>query len=172
MARFGLVTVLAIAGVVAIAVAWERQRETRIAENEAKAVEALHAFAAAEVDFQKRDGKFWTRDVAGLPLIPRGLAEADPSRPGARPWNGFWFVAMDHYDGNQDYRQGPGKDRHNFRFAFCAYPARYGRTGRSTFSLNEAGMVSKESLQGKPRLAWEDAWPTDAEFKLFYTKIE
>jgi hypothetical protein len=173
MARFALLAVLSIAGALGIGVGWHRLREARIAENDAKAVEALHAFPAAEVRFRREDGKFWTRDVAGLPLLSPELAGADPSRPGAKPWHGYWFVAMDQSEDGQTYRQGAGMDRHPSKFGFCAYPAKHGATGRSTFHVDEDGVVVKEDLGGKPRLSWPpDDWPSDAFLKLHYSKIE
>jgi hypothetical protein len=172
VARFALLAVLAIAGLLGIGAGWNRLRESRIADNEAKAVEALHSLAAAEVDFQERDGKFWTRDVAGLPLLPAELAGADPSRPGAKPWHGYWFVAMDQSEDGQNYRQGSGMDRHPSKFGFCAYPAKHGATGHSTFRVDEGNAVVKEDLKGQPRLCWVNEWPPDEILKLQYATIE
>jgi len=52
MARFGIPAALAVAGLLAFGFAWDRLREARIVENEAKAVEGLQVLAAAELDFK------------------------------------------------------------------------------------------------------------------------
>lgn len=176
--------------------AYAMRRESALAANERAASAALKELASAQADFRgnDRDGNrlqdFWTGDVAGLctlkaggrplALIDPGIAAADaaPLVPGIAkpmPWRGYYFVAMRLDDQGLPYRQdtqGAGtkgaKDRNHAKFAFSAYPAVYGSSGRHTFNVNEGNTIFKEDLQGKPRTVW----PRDEELRLEYTVIE
>jgi hypothetical protein len=50
------------------------------------------------------------------------------------------------------YDQGGG--RNPSRFAFCAYPAEYGKTGRFTFIINEARVLYRKDLAGSGLGVW------------------
>jgi len=127
---------------------------------------------------------FWTGDVAGLHylydsaslllstpgapirVVSQSIADADPAPAGTRsipavPFHGYYFRAMDFdEDGNALRRDtggtGPNgsKNRNTARFAFCAYPAEYGRTGRLTFIISEGNEVFWADTGGKPVLRW------------------
>jgi hypothetical protein len=134
------------------------------ARGKQKVTELLKTLTAAEADFRSndRDGNgindFWTGDVAGLHslgapvgpgrsesirLIPPEIARADAAHPGAVPHHGYFFVAMQTDENGIPYRQvtdprpGVKPERNLSKFAFCAYPAEYGRTGRFTFIIDE-----------------------------------
>jgi hypothetical protein len=146
------------------------------ASNERGAAALLKILASGEADFRgnDRDGNgvadFWTANVSGLydfvspgaqeplHLIPRDLAEADPTRPGAKPCCGYWFVAMDEDEDGRDYRQAPGKVRHLSQFAFCAYPSSP-QSGRRAFYINEGNTIFGQIFNGQP----DRRWPTDIE---------
>lgn len=148
------------------------------ASNERSASAILKTIASAEADFfgNDRDGNgvrdFWTKDVAGLfYVVPPGssvplmlispeLANADPSRPGAKANPGYWFEALDKDEDGADYRQGPGKDRNLKRFGFRAYPLDRS-TGREAFYINDGNTIFRRSTEF-PLLT---RWPTDAELK-------
>jgi len=159
-----------------------------MAENERFASAALKTLASASADFRgnDRDGNkihdFWTGDVASLyylttvgggdsiRLIERAVADADPSRPGATPYHGYWFVAMEKDETGAPYGQDTKGEktagqmnRNHSKFGFCAYPAEYGYTGGSCFYINEGNTVFKFDTQGKPVLKW----PTDEDLKSF-----
>jgi len=166
-------------------------RKERIKRNELNATAALKVIVMAETDFRSNDrdenrvNDFWTGDVAGLyflvplrgaptpiKLIERALAEADPTRPGARPFQGYWFRAMDTDDVGDPYRTDTGgdgstgaKDRNCSKFGFCAYPADYPRSGRWTYIVNEGNTILKRDSGGKPILRF----PRDPNLKEDYT---
>lgn len=154
-------------------------RRSWVAANERNASVALKMILSAEAEFraQDRDGNqvqdFWTGDVSGLyavSLIPRELAEADaeplkPLVPSPVPYQGYLFRALDHDRTVQDsaesvYRQdsggkpGMGKVHNTSRFGFIAYPARFGETGRFTFSVNEIGSVVRLAEDGSGVRDW------------------
>jgi hypothetical protein len=184
--------VLAVASLGAFGFVRARRQEIR-AGNERAASAALKLLASAEADFRANDRDanriqdFWTGDVRSLHdlipvkgsepirLIPKEIAEADPSHPDAKPYRGYWIVAMDKDEVLVSYRQdtkgveGTGaEDRNPSKFGFSAYPAEYGGTGTATFTINEGNTVFKEDLGGKPRLCW----PTDNELKAHYAIID
>lgn len=95
---------------------------------------------------------YWTADIAGLlhlGSIDRALAEAEvnPFVPGANkpaPMNGYYFVVLDFDDTENpadEYRQNTdgksGKVHHLKKFAFCAYPADPGKSGRYVWIINQ-----------------------------------
>ncbi|HEX7898579.1 MAG TPA: DUF2950 family protein [Planctomycetota bacterium] len=155
-----------------------------MAENERFASAALKTLASASADFRGNDRDnnkvqdFWTGDVASfyyltpvggtepIRLIEKGVADADPSRPGAKPYHGYWFAAMEKDETGEPYGQDTKGDktagqtnRNHSKFGFCAYPAEYGYTGGSCFYINEGNTIFKFDTQGKPILKW----PTDEE---------
>ena len=146
------------------------------AANERDASAALKTLASAQADFRgnDRDGNkiqdFWTGDVASLydlvpvgggepiKLIEKELADADPSRPGAKPYRGYWFTVLEKDEDGTSYAEdtkGEGaegqKNRALSRFGFCAYPAEYGVSGSATFYINEGNTIFKEDSKGKPK---------------------
>ena len=165
----GLVTVgLAVALLAIIPAGWfgwleweSRQRGT----NERRAAAVLGFLSVCEDAFFKQDldrngaKDFWTGDVAGLlartataPLVPDweilkdrdAIARADPVRADAEPYYGFWFVPIELDDGGAPYRVN-GQPRNPEKYAFCAYPAHPGRSGRALYILNEQSQVFKHS---------------------------
>ena len=161
----------------------------RIASNEREASAALKQIASAEADFRSndRDGNrvqdFWVGDVVGLyrygRLIDLSLAEADarplrPAVPTARA--GYYFIAMQLYGDDSGtllvYGQdtdGSGRKVHNpSSFAFCAYPAVYGVTGRQTFIISEGNTILTFDTGGTPLIQW----PFDSSLKSHWEKID
>ncbi len=152
------------------------------ASNERNASASLKTLATAEADFRANDRDenkiqdYWTGDVAGLwsievkgrsiALIDRAIAEADaaplrPLVPKPVPKAGYFFAALrvDRSTGTPvpyqvDTDESGRKVRSTSIFGFCAYPARYGVTGRSTFIINENNTVFRLDTQGKPPTEW------------------
>lgn len=183
---------LAILGITMAALTvlgYSRFQESAMASNERAASAALKMLTSGQADFRgnDRDGNriqdFWTGDVAGLygllvaglplDLIDKAIAAADTSSgvKGAVPYHGYYFrVMLTDEEGNpyQTDTKGPGsggrKLWNHSKFAFSAYPARYGVSGRHTFNVNEWNTVFKEDLGGKPRLVW----PKEKDLKFEY----
>jgi hypothetical protein len=144
------------------------------AENERSAAGAIKRLTSAQADFRGNDRDqngiqdFWTGDVAELfrlGLIERGVADADATseRP-AVAYRGYYFVAMEWDDSETppvSLRQGPGKNRHPTNFAFCAYPAEYGVTGKNTFIVNQHNTVRWRHTNGEP----VKRWPSDQDLR-------
>ncbi|GEM_PF-3683854 len=138
------------------------------------------ATAMEVVRCDDRDGDgfnaFWTRDVAGLfAYHPKGasegiqivdiqVAQADPvgfprypgsfKDPKPQPHYGYWFVMIERdVDGKplaQDLN-GDGLAAENMeRFAICAYPEGFQRTGTRTFVINEEGIPFWKNTEGEP----------------------
>jgi hypothetical protein len=176
-------TLLVIAGL-AVSKATLARNERRAVE----ALKRL-AVAEADFRANDRDGNriqdFWTGDVAGLhdvtdpvsgrplALIERAVADADaaplPMHPRRHaPYAGYSFVAMTEERrlwGSELYavhtngvRLG-GPFHNHSKFAFCAYPAAYGRTGRRTFVINEGNTVFMVDTGGVPVLKWPPPFP-------------
>jgi type II secretory pathway pseudopilin PulG len=166
-------------------------RESRRSANEREASAWLKTLATAEADFRAndRDGNrvqdFWVADVAELyrhgKLIDLSLAEADarpvtPFVPSPIPKSGYFFVAMEFQEGAPGTMvpygmdtDGSGRKVHNpSSFAFCAYPAEYGVTGRNTFVVNENNTIFKFDSGGMPMIRW----PYDGDLKMDYEKID
>ena len=144
------VVVLAAAGILAF---MEVRGRERIRRNEREAFLAMKTLANAERIFRLDDlddnglVDYWTGDVAGLRvpqhlggLFSAELAGADAGRPNARPYHGYLLLAL------------AGDDPK--RFAFCAYPAEYGRSGRTTFIVNQARTVHACDTGGRPIFRW------------------
>jgi hypothetical protein len=161
-----------------------------IATNERAAVASLKALVSAEADFKKndRDGNglhdFWVGDVSSLyrfmhnnkeiKLIDKSLADADASplktqslsplkleKPAPRA--GYLFTVLAKYGDNdktEPFHSGGFRNEH--KFAFAAYPAEYGKSGRTTFVVGESGTVWKKDVGGKPPEAFlESPWKED-----------
>ena len=146
------------------------------------AAASLKTLAVAEVDFRSndRDGNgvndFWRGDVAGLyGLCPTGTTEmvkllelsvagadvsaldprATPPAPGKMagqtyytnraPKAGYWLLALRH-----EGEALPSPDR----FAFCCFPAQYGKTGRRTFIIDESNTIYSKDLQGRALVSY------------------
>ena len=163
-----ILTTFVIAGILALV--GIRYFSSRGIQNEKSASAALKMIAAAEANFRgyDREGNgvqdFWTADVDGLAdvaLLPVEIGSADPSRPGARPYHGYWFMAMDLDENGNAYRQDTGGRgtagrqlyNHN-KFGFTAYPADYGWSGKHTYRINEGNGIFRANLEGKPLLRW------------------
>ena len=161
----GVLAAIVVSGVI---------RSNRAANQRMVAV-ALKTFADAQAQFRQHDRDangiqdFWTGDVKGLQdclpagksepirLIPREVAEADPSHPNAKPFHGYWFAAVEKDEEGRPYRHrdeaggvGGPLNRHPLKFGFCAFPAKIGIAGEPTFMINEGGSVYQQMLEGKP----------------------
>ena len=161
-----------------------------IATNERAAVVSLKALVTAETEFKKndRDGNglhdFWVGDVSSLyrfmhnnkeiKLIEKSLADADaaplkaPSLSPLKldkpvPRTGYLFTVLAKYVDNEKtepYHSGGFRNEH--KFAFAAYPAEYGKSGRATFVIGESGTAWKKDLGGKaPEAFLENPWKED-----------
>jgi hypothetical protein len=161
--------VLVVGGVLVGAALFASNSGKKLNYNERSAILALRAIAAAEKTFREKDldengeRDYWTADVAHLstlkvdgggPLLSQGLALSDPrprapSRLKTLPFCGYLFAAI---------REGPPKEdepaTHPTAFAFCAYPAEYGTSGRETFLIDQRGIVHSLDTQGKPPADW------------------
>ena len=134
---------------------WLGTRAERMLENERAAHGALHQLWTLQLLLHRDDqdgngvSDYWTADIAGLqkffPEHAAFIAEivaADPARPGARPYRGFWFAPMAKDDAGQPF--GP---RHTARFGFCAYPESYRVSGVYTYIATD-DRVTKRDLEG------------------------
>lgn len=149
-----------------------------IVPNERAAIASLKALVAAEADFKKndRDGNglhdFWVGDVSSLyrflhnnkeiKLIEKSLADADVAPLKTQnllplkldkpvPKAGYLFTVVAKYGENdkvEPYHSGGFRNEH--KFAFAAYPAEHGKSGRATFMVGESGTVWKKDIGGKP----------------------
>lgn len=173
----GLVLAAAIGGVFAWAAWRDARREElfaneRNADATLRVLSALQRdFWTQDLD-RDGGGNFWDGDVAGLVALRHALGPgrfpgtegwgqfdaqmarhlqalpgADPSKPGARPYCGYWFVPV-----KRD-------DRH--QFGFCAYPAEYGRSGRRTYIISSERSPTARDMNGAPVLQW----PTENELR-------
>jgi hypothetical protein len=66
--------------------------------------------------------------------------------------SGYLFVALESCEVEvgkwKPYHDGSG--RSDARYGFCAYPERYGVSGRLTFIISESGTVYRKDTGGKP----------------------
>ena len=139
------------------------------AANQRSASDALKSLYSAQADFSSNDRDenkiqdYWRSDVAGLyvmksqgqplKLIELSCALADdrpvvPAGP-REPKAGYWFRAI-RFAGES--KPGPK------RFAFCAFPEAYPKTGKQTFIINEDNTVYRKDL-GAARGV--EVWPAD-----------
>lgn len=145
---------------------------------------SLKAIVSAEEQYlQSEGGAYWVRDVSGLyrklspagreiMILPPGVAGADavpvPAEEGVigkplgdkpDPKAGYLFktIAADEtgapYEGSR-------------KFAFCAFPADYGKSGAKTFIVNQEGKVHAKDTGGKP----VDQWPANPSASGWITK--
>ena len=153
---------------------------------ERNASSCLKTLASAQADFRGNDRdangvqEFWRADVAGLyTLLPKGstdpiklielsVAAADdrpvaPIAPFATsaPKNGYWFRAI--------WKKGEPPINATAQFAFCAFPAAYGKTGKMTFILDEGNRVYKADL-GHGRGI--EQFPDDAELAARWSRLD
>lgn len=129
--------------------------------------EAERRWAANDPD---RDGRkaFWTRDVAGLCAHPgakggrvgyvrESLARADrlgvkhyPALGEAAATHGYWVQALRRDAQEERLQQDLDHDGAPFEnadeFGVCAFPDRYGQTGRKTFVISARGEIWAKDL--------------------------
>lgn len=122
---------------------------------------------------------FWTLDVAAfhamkdsegaeLGFIDVSLARADRLgwsayvKDAPAPKSGYWFRALVTDETGAPYAadgDGDGKACTNpAKFAFCAYPAEYGKTGTLTYIIDETGVPYEKDLGAEAREGI-DRWP-------------
>lgn len=126
---------------------------------------------------------YWTGDVSGLYRVLRrngeptayifeDLAKADAAPVGEGvgvvkvaapakspvPYHGYLFVALRVDEDGKPYRQDLNGDgaawEHETKFAYCAYPAEYGKTGKLTFLIDEKGFLREADIGGKCVTEW------------------
>lgn len=135
---------------------------------------SLKQFASIETTFKTSDSDgngvydYWVGDVAGLYYLTHSssqqlrmieisvaLADANPKPTGrwtaslplvTRPKAGYWFKALP--------VEGAVDGRHPDRFAFAAYPDKYGEKHILTFILNQDGDMWLKDLGGRVIGAW------------------
>lgn len=120
--------------------------------NENAAYSAVARMHNAQIQYSSQwrvrrdDQEYWMKDVAGLcrlsPNIPAGVAEADTtptagSKTTAKPYHGYFFRALPVVDTGDDPPRGG--------YGICAYPAVYGKTGKSTFFINGLGIYRRDT---------------------------
>ncbi len=122
---------------------------------------------------------YWTKDIAAfyymndgagsmLKYVDLRLAMADRmglasyTKEPAAPKNGYWLRVMKTDDGGVAYvldGDGDGVSNTNpAKYAFCAYPAEYGKGLTLTYIVNEEGVVYEKDL-GPDAKEGIDAWP-------------
>lgn len=134
-------------------------------------VEAERRWFETDPDGNRRRD-YWTRDIAGLfahvtpsgqraGLIREDLARADPLGVGhyavlgeARPTHGYWYQMLRRDAHQAPYQLDLDLDGAPFEngsdFAACAWPERYGDTGRRTFLVSSRGQVWAKDLGEVP----------------------
>ncbi|GEM_PF-1583741 len=149
------------------------------------AISALKTIVETEVVWRLTDSDqngvqdYWTLDVAGfyylkdaagegLQFIAAPLARADSkglhayTNEEAKPRDGYWVKPITRDAKGEPYNQDVGgdglKQTNRAEYGFCAYPARYGESGRITFIVNEEGMVYGKDLGPDAREGVEQ-WP-------------
>ncbi len=92
--------------------------------------------------------------AAGADAAPANVPGrlAAPEKPVAKA--GYFFRAVEKDETGEPYgedtdRRGE-KFRNRSRFAFCAYPAEYGKSGKLTFLLTEDNTIWRKDTGGKP----------------------
>jgi hypothetical protein len=111
---------------------------------EPAALVGLEQIAQAELDHFRRHGAMWTGDVATLGVLQAADIAPRTAVADSRPWNGYWFLAMEIDGGGGRYDTGSGVNASNF--AFCAYPDADGPTyirdqSGATWAKENAGLV-------------------------------
>jgi Protein of unknown function (DUF2950) len=171
--------------VVGVCVVYPQWRMRVMMRNERSAGLHLRILCSTEADFRAndRDGNgindFWTGDVSELSrlgLLPKevGMADAHPITPLAPkpvPFRGYFFEALatdDSVSPSESYRQDTdqksGKVHHLRKFAFVAYPATPGVTGRFVFIISDNNnLFYNHDWTRKP-----SGWPTDDELRSYW----
>jgi hypothetical protein len=76
------------------------------------------------------------------------------------PWAGYVFGMVAKDAGGSPYATDPDKSgkkvHHVAMWAACAWPAKYGQTGKNTFLINERGELYYKDTGGKPVAQWPD----------------
>ncbi|MDI6788636.1 MAG: DUF2950 family protein, partial [Planctomycetota bacterium] len=120
----------------------------------------LRADGETEVAFISVD--FARADAAPLPAIPNKIASLE-GKP--TPKNGYFFRAMTTDETGNPYNQNEVngvKAANSSKYAFCAYPAEYGKTGRKTFIVNQEGSIYSKDTGGQAVLQWPASNPVTA----------
>jgi hypothetical protein len=100
-------------------------RSGRITQNSLTSIEALHNMRMAHQAYLAAKGAAAADlpDIASFcrqfPGLPHGLAQADARLPNPLPYRGHLFLVV--------------KPKVEGEYLICAYPERYGETGRSTW---------------------------------------
>jgi hypothetical protein len=107
------------------------------------------------------------------PAVPVDATGALPSDPQtklqlvgkAAAKAGYSFAAMERYQDETGafVKYDEGKGRNTSRFGFCAYPAEYGPTGKTTFVITEYNLLYRKDTGGKRVEQWsanpeKDGW--------------
>ena len=83
-------------------------------------------------------------------VLAIGLRQAVANVREAHP-GGYWFAAVEKYeDKGVPVKYNEGNGRNPSRFAMCAYPAEYEKTGKLTFLIDENNTVFRKDTAGKP----------------------
>jgi len=131
-----LMVVIAIISIIA-AIAIPNLIASRMASNEASAIQTMRAIAAAQIIFRDRDfDRDGVPDFAGGAGQLRGLMSDAVVGPGTnppdgKPFNGYFFGLLG---------AGEGVDTRSEWAAICA-PARLGKSGDRTFFMDESGVI-------------------------------
>lgn len=145
-----------------------------------------HEAAFRQVDADGNGVKdYWTADVAGfyaisdvagnqLKFVDVVTAKADIApAAGIYTWTppavpipkaGYYYKAIALDESGRAYCQDPDGDGRKTtnvsKYAFCAYPAQYGKGGVRTFIINEEGVVYTKDTGGRPVETWPGPDPT------------
>lgn len=165
----------------------DRPDGKELSGNEVAALAALHQLVTTESVWRQTDADrngfsdYWTLDVAAfhfrldanrstVQLIDINIARADRRGLGAyekadpSPFHGYWTRSMKSDAKGASYcmdEDGDGKrETSPVGFAFCAWPAEYGKSGRRTLIVNEEGVVYAKDL-GSGATEGCDAWPAE-----------
>ncbi len=145
----------------------------------AQAINGLMKIVAVQRNWRRKDADsngandYWTLDVCGLRYITdtkikpclvkyldSGIANADASprmkNLTPKPFNGYFYKALVKDSTGKTYNRKSSK--HAYRglctnphdYAFCAFPAEYGKTGTHTFLITKYGVIYKKDIKGKP----------------------
>jgi hypothetical protein len=121
---------------------------------------------------------YWTGDLAGLhhhgKLIDQDVAAADaeaikPVSPAPKPYAGYLIVALltdptgeEVFYYKQDTDRKNGKVHNSSTFAFCAFPAEYGKPHRMTYLVTATRTIVKRDNGGQKVLHWPSGKGADA----------
>ncbi|MBI5360207.1 MAG: DUF2950 family protein [Planctomycetes bacterium] len=117
-----------------------------------------------DISFAKADASPAMESEDGVTIIgPQVSMEPMPK-------NGYYYMAIPlDADGMSIATDADGDGCFNenvSQFAFCAYPAEYGRSGRYTYIVNESGNVWKQDTFGMPVTMWPGEDPSMAGWEL------